>query len=332
MKKNYFKTVILFMSVFILTVFSSCSFFSSFSEEESGINISGLTMAKPALTISVGEMSYITVNIKPADVQKDVKLTWSYDSNIITADTSSAWGVSITGVKEGQTNLKCSYDGYEATCIVTVKGFAENYEETVEPYIYSNTTIIQTSPGVTEKVFCSLYGGSAADIDGYSWTIDNASVASIEPTGQYCVITAKDSGYARIKITHPKASYPYYMGIYVFADATNVSYITTTHNILTMNMEDDEKTISVSLVNGSSSSSDSSFNWQIIDDGSSSIPVKCEANGNKAVVTPVKAGSCTLRVTHPDSAYPLDILCRVISVVKNVYIEPESEKLSIVVD
>ena len=329
MKKNYFKTVILFMSVFILTVFSSCSFFSSFSEEESGINISGLTMAKPALTISVGEMSYITVNIKPADVQKDVKLTWSYDSNIITADTSSAWGVSITGVKEGQTNLKCSYDGYEATCIVTVKGFAENYEETVEPYIYSNTTIIQTSPGVTEKVFCSLYGGSAADIDGYSWTIDNASVASIEPTGQYCVITAKDSGYARIKITHPKASYPYYMGIYVFADATNVSYITTTHNILTMNMEDDEKTISVSLVNGSSSSSDSSFNWQIIDDGSSSIPVKCEANGNKAVVTPVKAGSCTLRVTHPDSAYPLDILCRVISVVKNVYIEPESTLITL---
>lgn len=329
MKKNYFKTVILFMSVFILTVFSSCSFFSSFSEEESGINISGLTMAKPALTISVGEMSYITVNIKPADVQKDVKLTWSYDSNIITADTSSAWGISITGVKEGQTNLKCSYDGYEATCIVTVKGFAENYEETVEPYIYSNTTIIQTSPGVTEKVFCSLYGGSAADIDGYSWTIDNASVASIEPTGQYCVITAKDSGYARIKITHPKASYPYYMGIYVFADATNVSYITTTHNILTMNMEDDEKTISVSLVNGSSSSSDSSFNWQIIDDGSSSIPVKCEANGNKAVVTPVKAGSCTLRVTHPDSAYPLDILCRVISVVKNVYIEPESTLITL---
>lgn len=333
MKKNYFKTVILFMSVFILTVFSSCSFFSSFSEEESGINesginISGLTMAKPALTISVGEMSYITVNVKPVDVQKDVKLTWSYDSNIITADTSSAWGVTITGAKEGQTNLKCSYGGYEATCIVTVKGFAENYEETVEPYIYSNTTIIQTSPGVTEKVFCSLYGGTAADIDGYSWTIDNPSVASIEPTGQYCMVTAKDSGYARIKITHSKASYPYYMGIYVFADATNVSYITTTHNILTMNMEDGEKTISVSLVNGNSSSSDSSFSWQIVDEGSS-IPVSCEANGNKAVVTPVKAGSCTLRVTHPDAAYPLDILCRVISVVKNVYIEPESTVITL---
>lgn len=328
--KNFKLVKAVFLLFVFCIIFSSCSFFSSFSDNnEDKIEITSLTIAKTAVSVSVGEMSYITVNIKPADVQKDVKLTWSYDSNIITADTSSAWGVTITGVKEGQTNLKCSYGGYEATCIVTVKGFAENYEETVEPYIYSNTTIIQTSPGVTEKVFCSLYGGSAADIDGYSWTIDNPSVASIEPTGQYCVITAKDSGYARIKITHPKASYPYYMGIYVFADATNVSYITTTHNILTMNMEDDEKTISVSLVNGSSSSSDSSFNWQIIDDGSSSIPVKCEANGNKAVVTPVKAGSCTLRVTHPDSAYPLDILCRVISVVKNVYIEPESTLITL---
>ena len=325
---KFCKTVILFLA--FCFIFNSCSFFSSFSDSEadSGIKISGLTMSKNQINVSVGEMTYITVNIKPSEVQKDVKLVWSYDSNIITADTSSAWGVTITGVKEGQTNLKCSYDGYEATCIVSVKGYAENYEESVDPYIYSNTTIIQTSPGVTEKVFCSLYGGTAADIDGYSWSIDNPSVASIEPTGQYCVVTAKDSGYARIKITHKKASYPYYMGIYVFADATAVSYITTSHNILTMNMEETEKTISVSLVNGSSTSSDDKFNWQILED-TSLLPIKYETNGNKAVVTPVKGGSCTLRVTHPDAAYPLDILCRVISVVKSVYIEPESTVITL---
>ena len=323
---KFCKTVILFLA--FCFIFNSCSFFSSFSEEKSGIKITGLTMSKSQVSVSVGEMTYITVNIKPAEVQKDVKPVWSYDSNIMTADTSSAWGVTIKGIKEGQTNLKCYYDGYEATCIVSVKGYAENYKESVEPYIYSNTTIIQTSPGVTEKVFCSLYGGTAADIDGYSWTIDNPSVASIEPTGQYCVVTAKDPGYARIKITHKKASYPYYMGIYVFADATTVSYITTSHNILTMKMEDPEKTISVSLVNGSSAVSDDKFSWQILEENSS-LPVKYETNGNKAVITPLKGGSCTLRVTHPDAAYPLDILCRVISVVKNVYIEPDSTVITL---
>ncbi|MCM1322209.1 MAG: Ig-like domain-containing protein [Bacteroides sp.] len=321
------KTVILFSLV--LFIFYSCSFLDSFSEDENnGIQITSLTLAKQALSVSVSEMAYISVNMKPADVQKDIKLNWSYDSNIITADTDSAWGVTIKGLKEGQTNLKCSYGGYEATCIITVKGFAENYEETIEPYIYSSTSIIQTSPGITEKVYVSLYGGSAADIDGYSWTLDNAGVCSIEPAGQYCLITAKDAGYARIKITHAKAAYPYYMGVYVFSDATKVSYITTSANILTMNLADDEQTISVSLVNGKDTSSDSSFAWEVVNDGSD-CPIRWETNGNKAVITPFKAGSCTLRVTHPDASYPLEILCRVISVVKNVYIQPDKTMVTL---
>lgn len=325
---KFVKTVILFLSLIFCM---SCSFFNSFNEEEKkddGISINSLKMAHQNVSISVGEMSYIKVSISPQNVQKDVKLTWTYDKSIINADTTSAFGITITGLKEGQTNLKCSYGGYEETCIVTVKGFSENYEETIEPYIYSNTTVIQTAPGVTEKVFCSLYGGTVTDTEGYTWECNNSSVASIEPTGQYCLITAKDSGYARIKITHNKAAYPYYMGVYVFADPTNVSYITTTDNILTMDLSDAEKNISVSLVNGSKNAADDQFKWEIINEDANT-PVSIETNANKAVVTPVKAGSCTLRVTHPESPYPLDILCRVISVVKNVYIKPDKTVLTL---
>lgn len=317
--------IILFLVV--LQLFTACNFFNSFKEPNLGIQISSLALAKNNLSVSVGEMAYISVSVKPIEVQRDVELTWTFDKNVISIEPSS-WGVVITGLKEGQTNLKCTYNGYETSCLITVKGFSETYEEVVEPYIYSNTTILQTTPGISEKVFVSLYGGSAADIDGYSWTIDNPSVATIEPTGQYCMVTAKNAGYARIKITHSKATYPYYMGIYVFEDATNVGYITTSDNILTMNMEDNERTISVSLVNGKKESSDSSFSWEIINDGSE-CPIKYETNVNKAVITPVKAGSCTLRVTHPDSAYPLDILCRTISVVKNVYIEPDQTTITL---
>ena len=325
MRKTIGRTIILLCMVFL---FVSCNFFKSFEEPENfGIQITSLSLAKSNISVSVGEMSYIAVSVKPTENQKDVVLTWTYDKNIISIEASS-WGATITGLKEGQTNLKCSYNGYESSCVITVKGFSETYEEIVEPYIYSNTSIIQTSPGVSEKVFVSLYGGTAADIDGYSWTIDNTSVAKIEPTGQYCMITAKESGYARIKITHSKATYPYYMGIYVFEDATNVGYITTTDNILTMNLEDAERTISVNLVNGKKESSDSSFSWEIINEDSN-CPIKYETNGNKAVITPNQSGSCTLRVTHPDAAYPLDILCRVISVVKNVYIEPDNTVITL---
>lgn len=320
----------IFGATMLALLFSSCSFFTSLEDPgSSGISINSISMAKTSLTTQVGSMEYISLSVKPTSVQKDVKLNWSYDSSIIQCDTSSNWGVTIKGLAEGQTTLRCSYGGYDASCMVKVNGYAENYENVIEPYIYSNYSILQSTPGVSEKVFVSLYGGDASDIDGYSWTIDNASVASIQPTGQYCIISAKDSGYARIKITHNKAAYPYYIGVYVFADATNVGYITTSSNIVTMNMDDGDKSISVSLVNGKDSSLDSQFKWEIINEEGSDTPVALSWNGNNAVVSPKKSGSCTLRITHPDAIYPLDILCRVITIVKNVYIQPDNTVLTL---
>lgn len=326
------KPVILtFVIVCIMTQIVSCKFFTSFMEdgtENQVVEITSLSLGKSTLSMSVGGMDYVSVSIKPQTAQKEVTLTWSYDKSIIECDTSSNWGITITALKEGQTFLKCSYGGYDATCLVTVSGYSEGYESTTEPYIYSNTTVLQTSPGITEKVFVSLYGGDASDIDGYTWTIDNSSVATIQPTGQYCLITAKDSGYARIKITHKKASYPYYMGIYVFEDATKVSYITTQNNILTMNTGDSSQSVSVSLVNGKDSSQDSSFKWEIVEKDSENVPISLDFNANNAVITPIKSGSCTVRVTHPDTTYPLDILCRVITIVQNVYILPNTTVVS----
>ncbi len=325
--------VLIVTALFVASIFCSCHFFATVTtdntETENDIEITSLSMGKSSLSMKVGSMDYISLTIKPTTEQKNVKLNWTYDKTIIECDTSSNWGITITALKEGQTSLKCSYNGYDATCLITVSGYSENYETTTEPYIYSNTTILQTSPGVTEKVFVSLYGGDASDIDGYTWTIDNSSVATIQPAGQYCLVTAKDSGYARIKITHTKASYPYYMGIYVFADATNVPYITTSNNILTMNSSDSSQNVSVSLVNGKDSSLDSSFQWEIVNQDSSEVPVSLEYNGNNGVITPITSGSCTVRVTHPDASYPLDILCRVITIVKNVYILPDSTVITL---
>lgn len=318
-------------SLFLICLFTSCHFWQTITgtitDTEDDIEITSLTLGKSSLTMKAGSMDYILVNVKPQTVQKKVNLHWSYDENIISCDTSSAWGITITALKEGQTTLKCSYGGYDAVCLITVSGFSDNYESTTEPYIYSNTTVLQTSPGITERVYVSLYGGDAGDIDGYTWTVDNSSVASIQPTGQYCLITAKNSGYTRIKITHTKAAYPYYMGIYVFEDATNITYITTSSNILTMNQDDGSQTVSVSLVNAKDSFLDSSFKWEIVKDDTSSVPVTLSYNGNTAVISPLKSdggGTCTVRVSHPDALYPLDILCRVITVVKNVYIAPDN--------
>ena len=318
------KSIFLFISL-ITMIFMSCNFFTSLSEDiEPKIEITNLSLSKTNLEVSVGNMDYVSVSIKPNGVQKDIILDWKYDETIIDCNSSSSWGFTFKAIKEGQTTLRCSYNGFEASCLITVSGYSDNYEATTEPYIYSNTSILQTGPGISEKVFVSLYGGDASDIDGYSWTVDNSSVVSIQPTGQYCVITAKEAGYARIKVSHNKATYPYYIGVYVFEDNTSVGYITTSNNIVTMNKADGEQNISVSLVNGKDTSSDSQFKWEIIKENDSSVPIGIAWNGNNAVITPKESGSCTIRITHPDAPYPLDILCRVITIVKNVYIQPDN--------
>ena len=323
------KIMVLFITLLVM-VLSSCNFFASFDDsEEKLVDISMLSLGKSTLSMKVGSMDYIAISVEPKKEQRNIKLNWSYDESIISCDTSSNWGLTITALKEGTTQLKCSYNGFDATCIVNVSGYEIGYEQTVEPYIYSNTSIYQTTPGVTEKVYVSLFGGDANDIDGYTWTTDNSSVVNLQPTGQYCLITAKDSGYARVKITHKKAAYPYYIGVYVFADNMNLPFITTENNILTMNQADEAQTINVSLINAKDTSLDSSFKWEIVCDENSKVPIGLEYVGNKAVITPISGGSCTIKVSHPDASFPLEILCRVITVIKNVYIEPSETVITL---
>ena len=106
MKKHH----LLFCAIALGLLISSCKFFTSMKETQSDtISINSLSLAKTSLTTQVGAMEYIQVSVKPNTVQKDIELKWSYDSSIIECDTSSNWGVTIKGLAEGQTKLRCSY-------------------------------------------------------------------------------------------------------------------------------------------------------------------------------------------------------------------------------
>lgn len=328
---RYFALVVLCVFV-VLTVMPSCSqLFGGDGIGQNDSGISSLALSKTSLSMKAGAMEYLKITVTPENKQRDIKLEWTYDHSVISVDTSSVWGVTVSALKEGVTSLRCSADGYDATCVITVSGVADNYEESVEPYIYSNTQVLTLKPGGSERINMALYGGSNADLNGYTWVAEDPSVCAVTPTGQYCQITALETGYTRIKVTHVKAAYPYYVGVYVFDDPEKVTYITTDDNIVTMRPEDGEKRLSVRLVNGGEDAQDSGFKWQLFrNDGSDpGYPVSLASNGNNAVVTPESSGSCTLRVTHPDAAYPLDILVRVITIVKNVYIKPSASVVTL---
>ena len=316
-----------FVSLFLIFSAASCELFLDETEEKPLMQtLQSFKLSDTRATISVGEIKYISFTYYP--------ITWiftsfSYDKSIIEVVESSLSGMVIKGIAEGQSSLSVSANGQSANCIVTVSGYAETYNAETNPYIYSNTSVLQLSPGSSQKICVSLYGGTVTDIENYSWTIDNSNIASVSPVGQYCVIEAKQEGYTRLKITNPAAAYPYYIGVYVFADATKTTFITSSDNIKTLYVNKGEQTINVDLVNPKTDTYKDKFTYSIIDGDAESI--NYVSNKNQIIVKPVKAGQCTLRIqnTEADGNYPLDILVRVIELVDGAYIIPSETTVTV---
>lgn len=305
-------------------LFISCDFFADGdNDSDNGSSISSIRLSSANVTLQAGGISYIAYAVSPSGIY--IKPEWSYDKSIIELDPQPN-GAVIKGLKEGETSLTVSYQKCSATAIVKVSGFSDTYVDTTEPYIYSSIQVVNLEPGDSETVSVSLYNGSAADIDGYTWTIDSPATATLQPTGQYCKIQAKNTGYARIKVTNSKSSEPYYIGVYVLDDLTKATYITTKQNLSTLRVKDGDKTITVSLENPKNDDSKNSFSWEVTE-GAESVSIT--PNRNECIVTPLKTGVATIRIKHPDAVYPLEIRVRVIEIVENVFIEPDETKINL---
>lgn len=331
MSSNKPKKSLFILGIFIMFVFASCKFFNDGRIEQTSKNkLTSLSFGKQQMTVKVGEMAHVAVNITPSSVKNDVKLIWEFNAEKIQVQELSG-GAVITGVKEGQTTVTVRAENLSAALIVTVAGYTDGAVQEMDPYITSNQSILQMNKGDTSRLSVSLFNGSATDIDGYTWTvIDNTNVVSLSPNGQHALVTAKEDGYARIKVTHNKAAHPYYFGVYVFADLSKTTYITTTQNIVTLN-KGKEQTITVNLQNPPNQNYQAGFKWEVLDtEGSNPSCISTTFNGNQAIVRSEQGGQAVIRVTHPDAGiYPLDITVRCVEIVKNVYIEP-SETLVVI--
>ena len=95
-----------------------------------------------------------------------------------------------------------------------------------------------------------------------------------------------------------------------------------------MNLTSGTKTVNISLKNAPTTASNADFKWEVIN-AESVNPFSISANGNTCIITPETSGDAYIQVSHPSCSYPLNILVRVVSIVKNVYIEPSVTQLTI---
>ena len=323
MKKINFKLIVLFTILIIVNI-SSCKMAiqsllgkKNGEGETSSIQLDQLSWNKSSIELKIGGMDHILLTAKPESKRNEATIVYEYNSDIINLITDSR-GVIVEGLKKGKTTLSAINGKIRTTCIINVSGYDQNYEK--EPYIYSASNIIQLRPGTQERVAVSLYGGSAEDSQKFTWKNEKNEVVEIAPNGQFCLINAKGEGNSKITITHPKAAYPYTMLVYNLPDTQNATYISTSENVITLQKNKGEKEIKVVMENAPNNFNPALFKWELVQNQGEVCSI--DFNREKCVVTPLNTGTALLQISHPSSAYPLEILVRVVELVKNVYITP----------
>jgi hypothetical protein len=295
-------------------------------ENESG-GITAIGFNKKNLSLGIGTSDYLALTVTPGFLQQSARVTWDYDPSVISIHPDT-YGVIVSGAGAGDTYIKASVSGISATCIIAVRGEEEEY--TGPPYIYSSYSVLEMAPGTIRTISASLYGGQPYDLEDFSWDVSDPSVADISYTRNNCIVTAGRNGTSLITAGHPKSPYPYSFIVYSRSDDFNEPYLTTDSNIVVLNKTSNPTAdLSVSVVNAVREARQAAFTWEVLPPPAGPPVVSVSGNGRNAAVTALNNGIGQIRVTHEDCQWPLEILLRVTTTVRNVYVATSVSTLEI---
>ncbi len=314
--------LLLFSAVF---VFNGCHFWEESIAPEPEIDynsyITSVTFDKSEIVINKGEEYNLKLHVSPSEYQNRINVAYEKgNEKDFSGDIDIAYdnyGVIITGTKAGTTYIKAKCNGIVATCRIQINS---NGKEESDPYIYSNDTVLEMLPDITQTLQVSLYGGSVEDMEDFTWEVKDSSVAEIMPARNNCIVKSHNPGSTTVTAKHPKAKYEYTFIVYVYTDKLTIPYITTTNNVVTIDKnQESSKRVKVDLVNSYTSSYINDFKWELEDDDSKEI-IEISSSQHECDIRPLKNGIARIKVTHPQTDYPLYIVVRVNTIVKNTYI------------
>lgn len=322
--KHFYFTSIFLLIMSAVLLFNGCRFFedSVTEEEDYESKITAVTFSINSINVNKGEKANLKVTVTPPEYQNKVAISWETgkdeDGNEIIGIVSDNFGAMITGKKSGNTWVKAKCNGIVATCLISVITSGDDTE--TDPYIYSNDAVVEMLPDKTYTLSASLYGGSVEDMEGFIWNVKDTSIAEIIPGRNNCIVKSHNPGSTTITASHPKAKYEYTFIVYVYTDKLTIPYITTAQNVMTIDRNESERrTISVDLKNPYTASYINDFKFEIADEESKSI-IEINSSQNQCQITGKTNGIAKIKVTHPQSEYPLYVVVRVTTVVRNVYI------------
>lgn len=326
MKKGIISSIFI---IALIAAVSSCNFIKSFVEEAEDVR--SVSFDKKMVHVAQGAMDIVSLKIDSRSGQSNVSVSWEYDSQIIAAKCDN-YGIVITGIKEGSTVVKAAAGGKTAACTVRVLSIQKPSVLT-HPYVYTSQDFVSVTPSQTAKIHASIYGLPHADVNGFSFTIDKPSVASIHTEGNYCFLTGMSEGMAKVTARHNKSPYPYTFLVSCTASNTNLPFITSSDNIITINKDNEtQKKFFADMVNPPYPTYKDDFVFSVVDETGTPItdpPVTVTKTAHSATVTAIKEGFCYIKITHPSCTYSCDVICRVTKNINNVYIQPSQSYVTV---
>ena len=315
------------LSLVLLCSLLSCKLIASFE----GVDLE-LKFDKSELNIDIGEVDLINLTI--SENQNKESVIWEYDDEFIFAKTDS-YSAIVTAVKTGTTVITAHCGNASVSCVINISDIKYT-TKIVNPYVYASTDIVEIKPFETTKISAALFGGTPADNNGYSWTIDNTSVASIAVEGNYCWITGLSHGQAKLTLKHTKAVTSYSIIINCVSDGTDLPYLTTENNVISIDKSELESvSFSVKLNTKKELEDYQNINCSLIDmedkvisDTESPISI-INIDLNNISVKALKSGVCKIRITHPIAKYPLDVLIRVIEKIEPIILQTDNNFVSV---
>jgi hypothetical protein len=248
--------------------------------------------------VSVNENGNLTVSVTIENSGSTVTsgYTWTSSSPDIVSVVSSGAVAVFYGKKAGSTKITVTNDVCDypleiiATCV-------DPDDASSNPYITSSNILTLTVGDSASTLTADLAGGSESDYSNFTWMIADSSVATLYASNETAKVKAVKEGVTQITISHPKAGIARKVLVICEPASTTNYYITTSESIIRMSPDDDTKTITATLVNGSDGDN-YNFKWW----ADNYDIINMNYTSNCCTVTPLSTGTVNIYCSNPKAA------------------------------
>ena len=247
-------------------------------KEDAPVAVTGVTLTPTSATLTVGGKQQLTANVAPANATNK-EVTWkSSDSAIASVDDSGL----VTARAAGTASIVAATKdgGFTAICTVTV-----NAAKIPVTGVTVTPTAVSMTVSQTLQLTATVAPNNATDRT-VTWASNNAAVATVNASG---LVTAKSAGTAVITVTTNDGKKTASCTVTVNAGALSLN-----SRSLTLTAKGSGSTLTATTLPDSAASG---VTWNIVGTGGGSIVSLSTNQGKSCTVTPLAAGTTTVRAT-----------------------------------